>query len=159
MTDPLNSTVEPLFNDGRQSPRAAAIQRGVCRLLRSMDFAIVTELSLKGGRRADVVALGRKGELWIIEVKSSVEDYRSDHKWHEYREHCDRLFFAVSEDMPMEIMPDDTGLIVADRYGAEIVRTMEEERLNAARRKAVTLRFARAGASRLHGMFDPDEIA
>lgn len=145
-----------VITDGRQSPTAAAVQRGVGRLLLDMGFACLTELPLIGGRRADIVAVNRTGEIWIVEIKSSIEDYRADSKWLDYWEHCDRLFFAIPPDMPQEIIPQDAGLMVADRYGAEIIRTVEEQRLGAARRKTVSLRFARAGALRLHRLNDPD---
>ena len=158
MADSLPHDREFLVSDGRQSPRAAAVQRGVCRLFRQMGYATVTELPLSGGRRADVVALSRTGDIWIVEIKSSIEDFRSDQKWPDYLEHCDRLFFAVPDDVPPEILPAEMGLIVADQYGAEIVRMIEDDRLGAARRKAVLLRFARAGALRLHGLADPEAI-
>ncbi len=142
--------------DGRQSLRAAEVQRGVGRLFLEMGFATLTELPLSTGRRADVVAVNRTGDIWIVEIKSSVEDFRADHKWPDYWEHCDRLFFAIPHDVPQEIIPAETGLIVADRYGAEVIRDVAEQRLSAARRKAVILRFGRAGALRLHGMNDPE---
>lgn len=145
-----------VITDGRQSPRAAEVQRGVGRLLLDMGFATITELPLSTGRRADIVAANKTGEIWIIEIKSSVEDYRADSKWPEYWEHCDRLYFAIPPDVPPDIIPDDAGLIVADRYGAEIIRHVEEQRLSAARRKAVILRFGRAGALRLHRLMDPE---
>ncbi|MEP0454891.1 MAG: MmcB family DNA repair protein, partial [Roseibium sp.] len=108
------------------------------------------------GRRADLIALGPKHELWIVEVKSSVADFRSDTKWPDYREHCDRLFFATHTDMPNEIFPEDAGLIISDGYGAEILRDAPEHKVAAATRKAVTLRFARLAAHRLHDLSDPD---
>ena len=145
-----------IITDGRQSPTAAAVQRGAARLLVDMGFACLTELPLSTGRRADIVAVNRTGEIWIVEIKSSIEDYRADSKWPEYWEHCDRLFFAIPPEVPREIIPEDAGLMVADRYGAEIIRFVDEQRLNAARRKTVSLRFARAGALRLHRMNDPD---
>ena len=147
---------ELIITDGRQSPRAAEVQRGVCRLFREMGFATIAELPLATGRRADIVAVNKTGEIWIVEIKSSVEDFRADHKWPDYWADCDRLLFAIPHDVPQEILPDETGLIVADRYGAEVIRPVEERRLPAARRKAVILRFARAGALRLHGLMDPD---
>jgi len=145
---------DPL-RDGRQSDRALAILRGTCRLLRSFGFAPVTELALSTGHRADIVALGPRGEIWIAEVKSSLEDFRTDQKWHHYNEHCDRLFFAVSDTFPAEIIPPETGLIIADKFGAAIIREAPEDRLAAARRKQVQLRFARAAALKLHGLADP----
>lgn len=146
----------PAVSDGRQSPRALAIQRGTCRLLRALGFATVTELVLSSGHRADIAALGHKGEIWIIEIKSSVEDFRTDAKWPAYHDHCDRLFFAVGGDLPLDILPEATGIMVADRFGAAIVRDAPEQPLVAARRKAVQLRFARAAALRLHALMDPD---
>ena len=116
------------------------------------DFATLPELVLATGRRADVAALHRTGLIWIIEIKSSVQDFRTDSKWHEYRDYCDAFFFAVPPDLPRDILPEDTGLIVADAYGAEILREAPEHRLPAARRKAVTLRFARAASGRLMGI-------
>ena len=113
--------------DGRQSETALQIARGVRRLLRARGYASVTELPLLDGRRADVVALAGDGALLIVEIKSSVADFRADQKWREYAAHCDRLYFAISDTMPREIMPDEAGLIVADRYGAEIVREAEAQ--------------------------------
>lgn len=141
--------------DGRQSQAAADIQRGTSRLMRACGNAVVSELPLSSGRRADIVILTRKGDLWIVEIKSSLADFRSDSKWGDYREHCDQLFFAVDDRFPLDVLPDDTGLIIADRYGAEIIREAPEHRLAAARRKAVTLRFARAAALRLQSAIDP----
>jgi len=144
--------------DGRQSQRAAAIQRGLSRMLRELGFVCLCELPLKNSRRADVIAIGPAGEVWIAEIKSSVADFRADQKWPEYREYCDFFFFAVAADMPVEILPGDTGLIIADKYGAEVMREAPEHRLAAARRKALMLRFARIAAQRLQGITDPGII-
>jgi hypothetical protein len=141
--------------DGRQSPAAAALQRGVCRALRALGHSIVTELALANGRRADVVALSGAGDIAIIEIKSCLLDYRSDGKWEDYLPFCDRLYFAVAADFPCEIIPASAGLLLADRYGAELVRDPVEERLSAARRKAMMLSFARAAALRLQLHLDP----
>ncbi len=141
--------------DGRQSAHAAAVCRGVGRLLRQRGFAMVTELLLATGRRADVVALGRDGELWIVEIKSSIEDFRADHKWPDYRLSCDRLFFASHAGVPLDLFPEDAGLILADQFGAEMICEAPEHRLPAATRKAMLLRFAQAAALRLHGLADP----
>jgi hypothetical protein len=143
-------------SDGRQSETASTIARGVRRLLRAQGYASVTELPLLDGRRADVVALASDGALLIVEIKSSVADFRADRKWRDYRAHCDRLYFAISDDMPREIMPLDAGLIVADRFGAEIVREAEARNLAPATRRAVLLRFAMAAADRLHRLADPN---
>ena len=129
--------------------------RGVGRLMRALGFASLNELPLPNGRRADVVGLSAAGDIWIVEVKSSIEDFRCDHKWPEYRDFSDALFFAVAPDFPVHILPADTGLILADRYGGEIVRPAPELRLAPARRKSMTLRFARAAALTLQTVSDP----
>ena len=141
--------------DGRQSAIAAEIQRGVCRALRALGHSVVTELSLSNGRRADVVALSSGGDITIVEIKSCLLDYQSDTKWQDYLSFCDRLYFAVAADFPCEVIPDSAGLILADRYGAELMREPVEERLTAARRKAMMLCFARAAALRLQLHLDP----
>lgn len=135
--------------DGRQSERALLVRRGVQRLLMEMGAHVLPELSLSTGRRADLVALTRQGDIWIIEIKSSVEDFRTDRKWPDYRLHSDRLFFATYPDVPAEIFPQDCGFILSDGYGAEIMREAPEHRMAAATRKALMLRIARAGAARL----------
>ena len=141
--------------DRRQSETALAIARGTARLLRSLGFACVSELSLPSGRRADLVALNERGEIWIVEIKSSLEDLRADQKWPDYRAHCDRLFFAFTADLPCEIFPADTGLIVADAYGAHLHCEAPEHRLPAATRKSMTVRFAMAAAQRINRLVDP----
>ena len=130
-------------------PRAAEIARGVLRLMHDYGFAGVTEMTLANGRRADIAALGPGGEISIVEIKSSVADFRSDQKWPEYRPFCDRFYFAVNHDFPQDLIPDEAGLIIADAFGGAILREPEYEKLAAARRKAVTLRFARLAATRL----------
>jgi hypothetical protein len=115
----------------------------------------VAELPLPNGRRADICALSDKGEIWIVEIKSSLEDFRTDQKWPEYRDFSDRLFFAVRPGFPVDILPEDAGLILADRYGGEIVRPSPELRLAGARRKSMTLRIARTAAARLSVALDP----
>jgi hypothetical protein len=144
-----------IITDGRQSEMAASVQRGTCRMLRALGQATLTELPLANGRRADIVTIDRAGTITIIEVKSSIADFRSDFKWPEYRDFCDLLYFAIPPEVPVEIMPEDAGLIIADRFGAEILRAAAEDRLAAARRKAMTLRIARAAALRLHDIADP----
>jgi hypothetical protein len=129
--------------------------RGVGRLLRALGHASLAELPLPNGRRADLVSLSEAGDIWIVEVKSSVEDLRVDHKWPEYRDFSDALFFAVAPAFPLDLIPADTGLILADRYGAEIVRPAPEHRLAPARRRSMILRFARAAALTLQAVSDP----
>jgi len=141
--------------DGRQSETAAMIARGVRRMLRARGFSTVTELPLLDGRRADIMALHGDGSLLIVEIKSSIADFRADQKWMDYRLHCDRLFFATIVDVPCEIFPADAGLIVADAFGAAILYEAPEHRLAAARRKTVMLRFAHAAALRLQALADP----
>jgi hypothetical protein len=147
--------VVELRTDGRQSETASAVQRGVCRLLRQAGFATLPEFTLASGRRADVIAVSAAGLIWIVEIKSSLADFRSDSKWMEYRDFCDRLFFAIPDDLDPEIMPADAGLIVADMFGAEILRDAPETPLHAARRRALTLAFGRSAAQRLHALYDP----
>jgi Uncharacterized protein conserved in bacteria len=125
--------------DRRQSETALAVARGTARLLRSLGFSCVSELPLPSGRRADLVALNERGEIWIVEIKSSIEDLRADQKWQDYRAHCDRLFFAFTQDLPCEIFPADTGLIVADAYGAHMHCEAPEHRLPAPTRKLMTV--------------------
>lgn len=142
--------------DGRQSEKALAIARGARRHLHMLGFQSTTEFTLPSGRRADVIALSESGEIWILEIKSSIEDYRSDTKWPEYQEFADKFFFAVDADFPDEILPEDTGFLIADRFGAEIIRMAAKHQLPAARRKALTLRIARAACGRLHTLVDPE---
>ncbi len=125
------------------------LARGVCRMLMDEGFSVLTEFPVKTGRRLDVLALGPKGEFWCVEVKSSRADFQSDHKWHEYLEWCDRLYFAVPPEFPEELLPVEHGLIRTDEWDAEILRHGAETPLVAARRKAVTLRFALLAADRL----------
>jgi hypothetical protein len=141
--------------DGRQSPAAAELQRGMCRALRALGHAVVTELGLANGRRADVVALSPSGDIWIVEIKSCLVDFQTDGKWPDYLPYCDRLYFAVTPDFPRHVLPGEAGLFLADRFGAELVRQPVEERLNAARRKTMMLAFAHAAALRLQTHLDP----
>lgn len=133
------------------APDAAAICRGAIRHLHDLGFASVTELTLANGRRADIVGLGPDGELFIVEVKSGLADYRSDSKWQDYLPFCDRFAFAVSSAFPHQVIPGGTGLIIADAFGGALVREPATHKLAAARRKAMMLRFARLAASRLQG--------
>lgn len=145
--------------DGRQSQTALAVARGTARWLGSLGFSCISELPLPSGRRADLVALNGRGDLWIVEIKSSVEDLRADHKWQDYRAHCDRLFFAFPQDLPCEIFPAETGLIVADAYGAHLHCEAPEHRLPAPTRKLMTVRFGMAAAQRINRLIDPQGYA
>ena len=131
------------------------LARGVCRHLLTHDFVSVVELVPAPGLRVDVMALGPKGELWIVECKSSRSDFTSDRKWQGYLEWCDRFFWAVDGDFPTELLPDGTGLILADGYDAEIVRLGPEAKLPGARRKVMVQKFARHAALRLQALRDP----
>ena len=131
------------------------IPRGTARLLRSLGFSSLSELPLPSGRRADLVALNARNEIWIVEIKSSLEDLRADHKWQDYRAHCDRLFFAFTQDLPCEMFPAGTGLIVADAYGAHMHCGAPEHRLAAPTRKLMTVTFAMTAARRISRLADP----
>ncbi len=148
-----NSLLVPI--DGRQSATALAVARGAARLLLSYGFSCVSEMPLASGRRADLVAMGRNGEFWIVEIKSSVADFRTDRKWPDYRLHCDRLYFATSLEVPADIFPEDAGLIVADSFGASMLREAPEHRLPASTRKSMLISFARMAALRLQALADP----
>jgi len=131
------------------------LARGVCRHLLSHDFVAVQEFVPERGLRVDVMALGPKGEIWVVECKSSRTDFQNDQKWQGYLDWCDRFFWAVDDTFPSELLPAETGLIIADSYDAEIVRMGAENKLAPARRKKLTLRIARHSARRLHGYRDP----
>ncbi|MCS6624133.1 MmcB family DNA repair protein [Roseibacterium beibuensis] len=134
------------------------LARGVCRHLASHGFACVEEFTPDRGKRLDVMALGPKGELWVIECKSSRVDFTSDAKWQGYLDWGDRYFWAVDEGFPTDLLPPETGLIIADGYDAEILRMGPETKLAGARRKAVTQRFARIAAQRLQLLRDPGAV-
>jgi hypothetical protein len=131
------------------------LARGVCRHLLDLDFVTVEELTPAPGLRVDVMAMGPKGELWVVECKSSRADFASDRKWHGYLEWCDRYFWAVDPGFPVDLLPEGTGLIVADGYDAEILRMPEERKLAPARRKVMVRKFARHAALRWHAARDP----
>jgi hypothetical protein len=135
---------------------AALLSRGVCRTLEQLGYVSLVEFPLANGRRADVIALGRTGELVIVEIKSSVADFRADHKWNTYREFADRLYFAVPNHFPSALIPDECGLMVADAFGAALIRDGNTTVLQAGRRRALTQRFARVAATRLRRLLDPD---
>ncbi|QXT40722.1 MmcB family DNA repair protein [Gymnodinialimonas ceratoperidinii] len=134
------------------------LARGVCRHLKAHDFVTLEEFTPERGKRLDVMALGPKGEFWVIECKSSRVDFTSDAKWEGYLEWGDRYFWAVDEAFPTELLPEGTGLIIADSYDAEILRMGPETKLAGARRKAVLQKFARHAAARLHRLRDPEQV-
>lgn len=135
------------------------LARGVCRHLISHEFVAIEEFVPERGLRVDVMALGPKGEIWVVECKSSRADFQTDKKWHGYLEWCDRYFWAVDEAFPEHLLPDETGLIIADGYDAEIIRMGPEAKLAAARRKVLTGKFARHAARRLQRFRDPGVAA
>jgi hypothetical protein len=138
---------------------AARLARGTCRALAQLGYASLIEVPLADGGRADIVALGRSGDLIIIEIKTSVADFRGDRKWVRYRDFADRLYFAVPDGFPTVLIPEECGLIVADGFGAAILRDGVTTPLAPARRRAATLRFARTAANRLRRALDPEGIA
>jgi len=157
--------VHPSFIFSKMSTQAATsdalqpgqkLARGVCRHLSSAHgFACVEELVPTAGLRVDVMALGPKGEIWVIECKSSRADFTSDHKWQGYLDWCDRFFWAVDAAFPTELLPDGTGLILADAYDAELIRMAPETKLAPARRTSLTRTIATHAARRLHALRDP----
>ena len=131
------------------------LARGVCRHLLTHDFVTVEELVPTSGLRVDVMGLGPKGEVWVVECKSSKVDFQTDSKWQGYLDWCDRYFWAVDEHFPTELLPEETGLIIADAYDAEIIRMGPETKLAGARRKVMMSKFARHAARRLQALRDP----
>ncbi len=140
---------------GALVPRAVRLARGVGRALGDAGYAAITEFSLKSGRRVDVIALNAAGHFAIVEIKTSEADFRADSKWPEYLEYCDAFYFAVPEDFPRDILPADQGLMVADDYGAAILREAPEAPIHASRRRAQILRFALTAGGRLRRFNDP----
>lgn len=135
-----------------------AVCRGACRLLRHAGYSVLLEMPLPDGRRADIFAIGRAGELAIVEVKSSVEDWRTDAKWPDYLGWCDQLYFAVSIDFPQPLIPSEIGLIIADAYGGEVLRHPRKQPIAPARRKALLIDSGRLASERLARLEDPDFI-
>jgi len=134
---------------------AALLARSTCRALEQLGYASLLEFPLANGRRADILALGKSGDLIIVEIKSSVADFRADRKWAVYRDFANRLYFAVPNEFPALLIPEECGLIVADAFGAAVLRHGVATPLAAARRRALTLRFAMTAASRLRRQLDP----
>lgn len=148
----------PPIVDLRQSPTALRVQRGVMRFLReAYDVACFAEVPLANGRRADVLGVGPKGEIWIVEIKSSLIDFQVDAKWPLYKDFCDRFYFAKPPELDPDIFPQSEGLIVADGHDGAILRPAADFPLPGARRKAMMLKLARLGADRIHTLMDPWE--
>jgi hypothetical protein len=147
--DRVMSSVDPIAS---RPEITANVTRGAARLLVALGYAPLAEVCLPNGRRADLMALGRRGEILIIEVKSGVEDFRADFKWGEYLAYCDAFAFAVGPEFPREHLPDEPGLIVADGFGGAVLREPPRAPLAGARRKALTLAFGRLGALRAAGV-------
>ncbi|HTX49546.1 MAG TPA: DNA repair putative endonuclease MmcB [Caulobacteraceae bacterium] len=126
----------------------SAVTRGAGRLMADLGYAPLLEVTLPNGRRADIMALGPRGEIAIAEVKSSLEDFATDHKWGDYLSYCDTFYFAVAPGFPREVLPDEPGLIVADNFGGAVLREPSVSPLAGARRKALTVAFARLAAIR-----------
>jgi hypothetical protein len=135
--------------------RTASVTQGAARLFVSLGHAVLREVALPHGRRADLLVLAPDDSFAIVEVKSCARDFLSDGKWHEYRAYCDRLFFAVDPDFPRALLPEDAGLLVADPYGGAVLREAPLHALASARRRALLARFARLAARRLEGVIDP----
>ena len=135
---------------------AQRLSRGVCRALSALGYATITEFTLASGRRVDVIAVNGAGETVIVEIKTCTADYRADRKWSEYLDYCDVFYLAVPADFPLALMPPDCGLMVADDYGAEILRRVAPQPMNGSRRRAQTLRLALAAIQRLGRMIDPE---
>ncbi|MCA8930143.1 MAG: MmcB family DNA repair protein [Alphaproteobacteria bacterium] len=134
-------------------PRPGQIlTRGLLRALHQQGWAAISEVTLATGRRVDAMAIDGKGEITVVEVKSSVADFQSDGKWHEYRDFCDRFFFAVPTDFPQDLLPADSGLFVVDPYGGALIRPAPVHKLSAARRKALLITFAALASRRLHAL-------
>ncbi len=131
------------------------VTRGVCRYLSNLGYSVLTEFTLKNGRRADVIGLSRDGSVVIVEVKTSVADLKADQKWPEYEEFCDQLYFATPRDFPLELLPAACGILVADSWGGDEIRAAEISPLHASRRRVLTLKLARKAAQRLHNLTDP----
>jgi hypothetical protein len=135
---------------------AQRLTRGVCRALGALGYAALTEFPLNSGRRVDVIAVNGAGETVIVEIKTSTADYRADRKWNEYLEFCDAFYFAVPAAFPLALLPADCGLMIADDYGAEILRRPAAQPMNGSRRRAQTLRLALAAMQRLGRLIDPE---
>ena len=139
-----------------RSNAAALIARGLGRYFAAHGVVSLPEFTLASGRRADLICFDAKSRITIVEIKSSIEDFRTDQKWPDYLDFCDRFYFAVPEGFPQAVIPEDQGLMVADGYGATVIRDAADLALNAARRRALLLQFAQLAARRLQALSDPE---
>ncbi len=153
--DPVETSPHTAPSRADGACAAVLLARGVCRHLEELGYATLTEFTLRSGRRVDVIGLDGAGQVLVVEIKTSVEDYRSDRKWPEYLDYCDLFYFAVPERFPRDLLPEDCGLMAADAYGAVVLRPAPLRRLNGSRRRAQTLRFGLAAAQRLTRLTDP----
>ncbi len=161
-THPANGLVHDVTDETDAEPASSGrdrlafdLARGIGRALADHGIASLTEFTLRSGRRVDVIGLDKQGRITIIEIKSSLEDFRSDQKWPEYLEYCDNFYFAVPQGFPQDVLPSEVGLMIADPYGAAILRDSPDFALNAGRRRALFLQFARAAGKRLRQFTDP----
>ena len=154
-----NCVADAGASDTACSNAAAAITRGVCRMLRAQGYEVLREFKLTSRRRADIAGLDRNGGFVIVEVKSSLADFRADGKWPEYIPHCDAFYFAVDGTFPLDVLPGDQGLIVADAFDGVIRRPAPERRMNGNRRRAQIQYFARQAARHLERLIDPGHNA
>lgn len=165
MPIPPNSHLRPILTNGAaeaamlgRSNAAVLLSRGLTRFFAAHGLVSLPEFTLASGRRADLICFDAKSRITIVEIKSSIEDFRTDQKWPGYLEFCDAFYFAVPESFPQSLIPQDQGLMVADGYGATIVRESAGLTLNAARRRTLLLQFAQLAARRLQVLTDPDGL-
>jgi hypothetical protein len=135
--------------------RAATIRRAAARLCGQLGWVRVHEMVLPNSRRADIMALRPDGGFVCIEVKSGARDFLVDSKWSEYRQYSDALYFAVDADFPLDLLPDDTGLIVTHALTADLLREAPAHPLPPKLRRVLLHRFATLAALRLAALEDP----
>ena len=136
-------------NVAEPAPTAARIRRGVVRLLDNLSYRTLVEMRLSSGRRVDVIGLDARGRFAVVEIKTSLADLRGDQKWQEYLPYCDDFYFAVANDFPLDAVPDETGVIIADRFGGEVIRPSPRRAMATAARNRQTLLFAHTAGARL----------
>lgn len=153
----MNSPSPPGIDPTASRPEVtAAVTRGAVRVFRGLGYVALAEVTLPNARRADLMAISPRGELFIAEVKSSLEDFRVDRKWRDYLDYCDRFAFAVSPEFPQHELPQEPGLLVCDGFGGALVREAPLSPLAGSRRKALTIAFARLAALRASGVLAVD---